>query len=73
MEFGVRRYYDTMRGRWETIPVVIPYFNIDDLKLGLDVGGILYEILRNAMFDKKGWSGNPTIAPPRFPLPIRGR
>ncbi len=73
MEVGVQRYYDTMRGRWETVPVVIPYYNFDKFKLGLDVGGILYEILRNAMFDKKGWSGNPTIAPPRFPLPIRGR
>ncbi len=73
MEVGVQRYYDTMRGRWETVPVVIPYYNFDKFKLGLDVGGILYEILRNAVFDNRDWSGGPTIAPPRFSLPIKGR
>lgn len=68
MEVGAQRYYDAYRGRWETVPVVIPYYNLDKLKLGLDVGGILYEILRNAVFDNKRNSGGATIAPPRFQM-----
>ena len=68
MEVGVQRYYDSMRGHWETVPVVIPYFNINKLKLGLDVGGILYEILRNTVFDKSD-KGGATLAPPRFQMP----
>lgn len=54
MEVGVQRYYDAYRGRWETVPVVIPYYNFDKFKLSLDVGGILYEILRNTVFDNRG-------------------
>lgn len=71
MEVGVQRYYDSMRGRWETVPMVIPYYKFDKFKLGLDVGGILYEILRSTVFENKGNMGSPTIAPPRFQVPLR--
>lgn len=70
MEMGVQRYYDSMRGGWQTVPVAIPYYKFDKFKLGLDVGGILYEVLRNAVFEKKR-GGGPTIGPPRFELPIK--
>ena len=42
--------------------------------LGLDVGGIMYEILRNVVFDKRGggdFGGGPTIRPPKFSFPIK--
>lgn len=73
MEMGVQRYYDALRGGWQTVPVVIPSYRFDNFKLGLDVGGILYEILRSTVFEKRGgdWGGGPTIAPPRFSLPIK--
>lgn len=71
MEMGVQRYYDAMRGRWETVPVVIPYYRFEKFNLGLDVGGVLYEILRGAFFDKDRGGGSPTIGPPRFSMPIR--
>ncbi|WP_294543836.1 hypothetical protein [uncultured Bacteroides sp.] len=77
MEMGVQRYYDAMRGRWETVPVVIPSYRFNNkFSLGLDVGGILYEILRDVVFDKRGggdYGGGPTIGPPRTFLPIRPR
>ena len=69
MEVGVQRYYDAYRGRWETVPVVIPYYKLDKFKLSLDMGGILYEILRNVVFPDKMNSGGPTLAPPRFQMP----
>ena len=53
MEMGVQRYYDAMSGRWETVPVMIPYYHFDKFTLGLDVGGIIYEILRNAVLIKQ--------------------
>jgi len=74
MEMGVQRYYDAMSGRWETVPVMIPYYHFNKFTLGLDVGGIIYEILRDVVFDKNrgiGGSTGPTIAPPRFQIPIR--
>lgn len=70
MEVGVQRYYDARRGRWETVPMVIPYYHFNKFTLGLDVGGILHEILRNVIFDKKP-KNNPTFAPPRPLIPIR--
>ena len=71
VEMGVQRYYDGMRGRWETVPIVAPYYNFDKFTLGLDVGGLLYEILRTAVFDRRDAGSGPTIAPPRLSLPIR--
>lgn len=68
MEVGVQRYYDDMRGRWETVPIVIPYYRFEKFTLGLDVGGLVYEILRDLVFDKHRGEG-PTIAPPRFTMP----
>lgn len=69
VEVGVRRYYNSMSGQWETVPIVVPYYNFDNFKLGLDVGGILYEVLRNVVFRDKMNSGGPTLAPPRLQLP----
>lgn len=71
MEVGVQRYYNSLRGRWETVPVAIPYYKFDKFKLGLDVGGLLYEVLRNAVFRDKMNLGGATIAPPRVQLPLR--
>lgn len=68
MEMGVQRYYDAMRVRWETVPVVIPYYHFDKFTLGLDIGGLLFEILREVVFDKQQ-RGGPTISPPRFSFP----
>ena len=66
MEVGVQRYYDAYRGRWETVPVVIPYYNFDKFKLSLDVGGILYEILRNTVFDNRGGQWRSDYCPTTF-------
>lgn len=74
MEMGVQRYYDAMSGRWETVPVMIPYYRFEKFTLGLDVGGIIYEILRDVVFDKNrgiGGPSGPTIGPPRVHIPIR--
>jgi hypothetical protein len=61
MEVGVQRYYDPQRG-WQTIPIVTPYYKFNKFDLGIDVGGILYEILRSVVIDKRG--GSPVIMPP---------
>lgn len=44
-EIGVQRYFDPVQKRWETVPIVIPYYKFDNFTLGMDVGGIFYEIL----------------------------
>lgn len=72
MEMGVQRYYDAMSRRWETVPVVIPYYRFNKFTLGIDAGAIIYEILRNAVFDtNRGMNNGPTIGPPQFRIPIK--
>ena len=70
MEMGVQRYYNAMSGRWEIVPVIVPTYKFKKLELGLDVGAILYEVLREFVYDNSQSSG-PTMAPPRLSLPIR--
>lgn len=71
MEVGVQRYYDAMRRRWETVPIAIPRYHFKKATLELDVGGLLYGILRDVVFDKQNSGGGPTIGPPRSSIPIR--
>lgn len=64
LELGVQRYYDRSTGRWTTLPVVTPTINFKDkLRLGLDVGPIIYEIIRRAVNRKDNFRGSPTIRP----------
>lgn len=71
LETGVQRYYDDMRGRWVTVPIVTPTYHFKKFDLGLDVGGIIYEVLRNVVFDRRDNREGPTVGPPRLSLPIR--
>lgn len=72
MEVGAQRYYNAMTGRWEIVPVAIPTYRFSNgFELGLDVGGIIYEILRSTVFDNSSRREGPTIAPPRLHVPMR--
>ena len=75
MEMGVQRYYNPLRGGWETVPIAIPYYKFNNgAKMGLDVGGLIYQIFRNASFKgsvKSGARPNPTIAPQGPRIEIR--
>ncbi len=63
VEVGAERVYDPMRRSWDIRPIAIPYYKFNKTKIGLDVGGILFEIMRSAKFKNEG--GNPTIMPGR--------
>ena len=75
MERGVQRYYNPLRGGWETVPIATPYYKFNNgAKFGFDVGGLLYEIFRDNSFKREIKNGNfpnPTIAPPRPRIEIR--
>ena len=62
IDIGAQRIYNTMTGRWETVPIARPFFKINGREaIGIDVGGILHEFLRSKV---GGSRGNPTMAPP---------
>ncbi|MDE6799482.1 MAG: hypothetical protein K2P62_04310 [Phocaeicola sp.] len=73
MEMGVRRHYNPLRGGWETVPIVAPCYKFDKFDLGIDLGGILYELLHKVVIDKNRMNrGNPTIGPPSY-FQMQGR
>lgn len=51
MEVGVQRYYNMMQG-WQTVPVVMPTYNFGKCKVGLDVGGLVLDVLQHIVYDK---------------------
>ena len=79
MEVGVQRYYNPLRGGWETVPIAVPTFKFNNgAKVGFDLGGALYQILhsisinksmRNSM--KRDYRPNPTIGPQGPRIEIR--
>lgn len=75
MEMGVQRYYNPLRGGWETVPIATPYYKFKNgSKMGLDVGGLLYQIFRGASFKSSvngGARPNPTIRPQGPRIEIR--
>ena len=44
LNVGVQRVQNAATGQWQTVPIVEPTFNLNGAKLGIDVGGILYNI-----------------------------
>ena len=62
IEIGAQSFYNPATGRWDTRPIVMPYYNFDHFKLQIDIGGLLYEILRNVLHKDRG-RFSPTIRP----------
>lgn len=66
IEGGVQTFYDNWSNRWQTMPIVKPYYKIsDDCKIGFDFGPIIQETIRSAIM-KGHDNGGPTIMPPRM-------
>ena len=64
LEMGVRRFYNNATGRWEMLPIVIPTIKFSEkFQLGFDVGPLIYEVLRDVLFDQKSRNSGPTIRP----------
>lgn len=47
MEVGVQNYYNPQKG-WRVAPIAIPRYKFKRCDIGIDVGGLLYETIRNA-------------------------
>lgn len=71
LEGGVRRSYNAVTGRWETLPIVAPYYNFNGkFRLQIDAGPLIQQLIRGAVYGREG-RGNPTIAPPKHHIEVR--
>ncbi len=64
VEVGGQAFYDPSSGAMQPLPVVIPYFKVGDVKLGVDVGGIIYEAIYQSVRGQSSGSVFTTGAPP---------
>ncbi len=76
MLFGTQTYYSYRSRHWDIRPVAMPYYLVGGaVPIGIDVGGIVFEIVRSAIESKSSYGNfqNPTIGPPipTGPYPIR--
>lgn len=73
VDVGGQGFYNMTTRRWEAQPIVQPYLKLNNgAKIGVDVGGILYQILRSN--SRNNWGpNNPTMGPPipMGPPPVR--
>ncbi len=67
VKVGAEANYVMGGSRGRVQPIVMPYYRFNNgAELGVDVGGILFNIFRGAAESRHGNSGNPTIAPPKM-------
>lgn len=62
----------TNLSQWEVRPIFAPYYKVGDAKLSIDVGGIVYELLRGH-HEGPGTRRNPSFVPPKPTIPIAPR
>ncbi len=73
---GAQAQRSLVTNQWEAQPIVTPYYKFnDDVKIGIDVGGIIYNIAKDWIESSHGRPvGSPVIAPPRpGPPPVAPR
>lgn len=46
MEVGAQRYYNSAINKWETDPIIVPYYKFKKVNIGMDFGGIAKEVIR---------------------------
>lgn len=71
IEAGVKRSYNPLTGRWELIPIVAPTVDIKGAKVATDFGGLIHHLVQSAVAPDEIRRSNPTVAPPKFPIPVR--
>lgn len=72
LDVGARRIYDPYTGRWRTLPVVQPTFNLFGAPISFDAGPLIYQVLEY-MFGggkkSRDW-GDPKYRPVTVPSAV---
>lgn len=72
---GAQATHALVTNRWEAQPIVMPYYRINkDVSIGVDVGGIIYNIAKDYLDNRNAGNGSGVpprpVSPPR-PIPNR--
>lgn len=71
---GAQTTRSLVSNRWEAQPIVRPYYKVNkNVSIGVDVGGIMYNLIKDYV-EGKHHRGSPVIGPPRQgPPPVAPR
>lgn len=72
LDVGARRLYDPYTGRWRTLPVVQPTFNLLGAPISFDAGPLIYQLLDglfNSGKNRRDW-GDPRFRPVTVPSAV---
>ncbi|MGM9804705.1 MAG: hypothetical protein ACI308_11085 [Muribaculaceae bacterium] len=58
VDMGAQTYRDIRSGRSVTMPIFRPFYNMNGQKLGIDLGGLLYNIFQNLSVNVNGGYNN---------------
>lgn len=74
LRLGASSQRSIMDRRWHTQPIFMPYYKLNDIKIGIDFGGLLYQFIQWNKGKTVFKNGNPTVEPPKLgPLPVGPR
>lgn len=62
VDMGARRQFNPYTGRVESVPILMPYYNLQGQKLGIDFGGILKSLIINQQM-RRSFNNAPGGAP----------
>ncbi len=69
VQVGAQSYKSVLIRHWETQPIIKPYYKISSkASIGIDVGGIIYQILKTNVGKDSWGTRNPTVGPPVMKL-----
>lgn len=69
LDLGVERIYNVYSRQWETQPIITPNIRIRQVEIGLPIGPLILEGIKQWLLDDDYNLGNPTITPPIPPMP----
>lgn len=68
VDVGAQNVRDFQSGRSATVPIIRPFYNLHGQKLGIDLGGLLYQLFENASINLNGGGYGPVGAPAPMPM-----
>lgn len=60
VDVGARSDYNQQEGKWTTMPMIRPFYNLNGTKLGFDLGFILYQVFRTTGYINENGGGKNT-------------
>ena len=70
VDVGAQNVRDFQSGRSATMPIIRPFYNYHGQKLGIDLGGLLYQLFENMSINLNGNGSGYSPSMNTMPAPV---